>query len=91
MVEEIDYVEIFSALGDTTRFKLFKLLAQDGEIGVGQMAEQLGITSASVSQHMKVLANAGLVDRIRMGQKVCYKVSTDLPEKKLLGKMIFNQ
>ncbi len=91
MVEQIDYVEIFSALGDTTRFKLFKLLAQDEEICVGQMAEQLGITSACVSQHMKVLANAGLVDRIRMGQKVCYKVSTDLPEKKLLGKMIFNQ
>lgn len=91
MVEQIDYVEIFSALGDTTRFKLFKLLAQDEEICVGQMADKLSITSACVSQHMKVLANAGLVDRIRMGQKVCYKVSTDLPEMKLLGKMIFNQ
>jgi ArsR family transcriptional regulator len=79
----------FSALGDSTRFQLFKLLSTEKEICVSQLAEKLNISPACVSQHMKVLADAGLVTRAREGQKVCYEISTDSPDKKLLNELIF--
>jgi len=79
----------FSALGDSTRFELFKLIANKHEICVSQLAEKLKITPACVSQHMKVLAEAGLVDRVREGQRVCYQVSTDSPSKKAISELVF--
>lgn len=79
----------FSALGDSTRFQLFKLLSENRAICVSQLAERLSISVACVSQHMKVLTEAGLVTRARDGQKVCYEISTDSPDKKLLSELIF--
>lgn len=79
----------FNALGDSTRFELFKLIAEKNEICVSQLAQQLRISAACVSQHMKVLADAELVTRVREGQRVCYEVSTDSPSKKLLSELIF--
>lgn len=79
----------FSALGDSTRFELFRLIAQRSEICTSQLAGELNISSACVSQHMKILAEAGLVTRVREGQRVCYEVSTDSPSKKMLSELIF--
>ncbi len=79
----------FNALGDSTRFELFKLIAEKHEICTSQLAEQLNISAACVSQHMKILAEAGLVSRIREGQRVCYEVNTDSPSKKLINDLIF--
>ena len=70
-------VDIFSALGDRTRFKLLKLLSKDNEICVSELAAEVGISNAGVSQQLKVLEQAGLVERQRMGQKICYQISSD--------------
>ncbi len=83
------YAQTFHALGDKTRFRLFQILGEKKEICVGQLADELGITSACVSQHMKILTEAGLVQRIREGQRVCYEVSTDSKMKKSLSHLIF--
>src|SRR5687768_664709 len=87
----VDYPQIFHALGDPTRFRLFQLLVEQPEWCVGQLAESLKISSACVSQHMKILSEAKLVERVREGQRVCYKVSTDTPSNQALSQMIFNQ
>lgn len=84
-----EFAKTFSALGDKTRFRLFQLLSENKEICVSQLAEELSITPACVSQHMKILSDAGLVERARNGQKVCYEISTDSPSKKALSKLIF--
>lgn len=86
-----DYLAIFNALGDKTRFGLFKLLAEQPQWCVWQLAEKAGITSACVSQHMKILSDAGLVERMRDGQRVCYKIASDTSSKQALSKMIFSQ
>ncbi len=83
--------QTFNALGDKTRFRLFQLLGERKEICVSQLASELNITPACASQHMKILAEAGLVDRVREGQRVCYKISTDSPEKLMLQKLIFTK
>lgn len=85
-----DYLAIFNALGDKTRFGLFKLLAEQPEWCVGQLADKLKISSACVSQHMKILSDAGLVQRVREGQRVCYKIANDSASKQTLSKMIFS-
>ncbi len=48
------------ALGDPTRRALFELLA-DGPRAVGELANGLPVTRPAVSQHLKVLKDAGLV------------------------------
>lgn len=88
MVAE-DYIKIFKALGDKTRFKLFQLLTEKPELCVGQLADNLKISSACVSQHMKVLGDAGLIERVRYGQKVCYKLSSSSDSRELITKLIF--
>lgn len=85
-----DFATIFNALGDKTRFKLFQLIANEPQGCVSQMAEHLQISPACVSQHMKILADAGLVTRVRTGQRVCYTISTDSPSKQTLSEMIFS-
>ena len=85
----VNLPKTFNALGDSTRFELFKLIAEQREICVSQLAQTLNISPACVSQHMKILTDAGLVTRIRTGQKVCYEISTDSPSKKVLSDLIF--
>ena len=49
-----------SALGDSTRRAIFELLAE-GPRPVGEIAHELPVTRPAVSQHLKVLKEAGLV------------------------------
>lgn len=71
-----DLAKTFQALGDKTRFRLYQLLGEKSEICVSQLAQELSITPACVSQHMKILSDAGLVTRVRAGQRVCYEIAT---------------
>lgn len=88
MQHDQDLTEKFRALGDNTRFQLYQLLGTNAEICVSQLAKKLSITPACVSQHMKILANAGLVTRMRAGQRVCYKVATDSARAKKLRALL---
>ena len=69
-----DIQAMFSALGDGTRYKIVKLLKEQPELCVSEVAEKVGITTAGISQHMKVLEQSGLVSPQRMGQKTCYRL-----------------
>lgn len=90
MVDD-ESIAIFNALGDKTRYKLFKFLGQEPEACVGQLAEEFNISSACVSQHMKILSDSGLVQRYRNGQRVCYKILANSPNKKTVNKLVFNK
>jgi DNA-binding transcriptional ArsR family regulator len=50
----------FTALGDPTRRRVFELVA-DRPRSVGDLAGELPVSRPAVSQHLKVLADAGLV------------------------------
>ena len=89
-IKETDLSKVFSALGDKTRFRLFQLLSEKEQICVSQLASELNISAACVSQHMKILSEAKLVHRVREGQRVCYEIMTDSPSKKALSELIFN-
>lgn len=70
--------ELFSALADPTRLKLLRLLSQQKEpdaLCVNGLAFRLGVTQPAVSQHLKVLKNAGLVKAERRGYRIHYFIN----------------
>jgi len=65
-----------SALGDATRRAIFELLAE-GPRAVGEIAKELPVTRPAVSQHLKVLKEAGLVTDRQDGTRRLYQLNPD--------------
>ena len=70
------YQNGFSALADPTRRQIFERLARRPR-PVGELAEGLSVSRPAVSQHLKVLADAGLVVATRDGNRRLYRVDPD--------------
>ena len=70
------YQNGFSALADPTRRQIFERLAGRPR-PVGELAEELPVSRPAVSQHLKVLADAGLVVATRDGNRRLYRVDPD--------------
>lgn len=64
------------ALGDDTRRAIFELLA-DGPCPVGEIARRLPVTRPAVSQHLKVLKEAGLVTHREEGTRHLYQLDPE--------------
>lgn len=81
--------DIFKALADPTRLRLLQLLSGqsivfcgggcDGEtfLCVGALAEKLNVTQSAVSQHLRVLRQAGLVRGERRGAYMHYSLDAE--------------
>jgi DNA-binding transcriptional ArsR family regulator len=81
--------DIFKALADPTRLRLLKLLAGqsivfcggecDGRpfLCVGALAERLKVTQSAVSQHLRILRQAGLVKGERRGAFMHYSIDDE--------------
>jgi ArsR family transcriptional regulator, arsenate/arsenite/antimonite-responsive transcriptional repressor len=66
----------YAALGDPARVKIVAILAdaEGGEVCVCDFVEPLGKTQGTVSHHLKVLSDAGLVVGDRRGKWVWYSI-----------------
>ena len=67
------YQNGFSALADPTRRQIFERLARRPR-PVGELADGLPVSRPAVSQHLKVLADAGLVVATRDGSRRLYRI-----------------
>ena len=67
---------VFKALGDPTRVRLLSLIAaaEDGEACACDLIEPVGLAQPTVSHHMKLLVDAGLVSREQRGKWAHYRV-----------------
>jgi DNA-binding transcriptional ArsR family regulator len=68
--------EGLTALADPSRRAIFERLA-DGPHAVGELASRLPITRPAVSQHLKVLKDAGLVTDSRAGTRRIYQLDPE--------------
>ncbi|MEE8480050.1 MAG: metalloregulator ArsR/SmtB family transcription factor, partial [Desulfobacterales bacterium] len=68
----IEPSEIFKVLSVETRVKIIELLKAQGPLGAKDIAATIGITTAAVSQHLKILKQAGLVRSERKGYWIPY-------------------
>ncbi|QEE60241.1 helix-turn-helix transcriptional regulator [Salinibacterium sp. dk2585] len=77
-VDEAERIaRVFKALGDPTRIRLLSLIAagERGEACVCDLTEPVGLSQGTVSHHMKLLTDAGLVTREQRGRWAYYAIT----------------
>jgi ArsR family transcriptional regulator, arsenate/arsenite/antimonite-responsive transcriptional repressor len=68
-----EIVAVFKALGDGTRLEIFRLIAsQSAPICVCDITERFSVSQPTISHHLKVLREAGLIDVSRRGNWAYY-------------------
>ena len=72
--------EMFKALAVETRVKIIELLKSEGPMGAKKIAERVGVTPAAVSQHLKILRQAGFVRSERNGYWIPYSIDEEALE-----------
>ena len=70
-------VRMFKALGNPKRFKVLKFLVTHPGCITGDIVDYLPIAQATVSQHLKVLREAGWIDGIVEGPARCYCLNSE--------------
>jgi DNA-binding transcriptional ArsR family regulator len=68
--------KIFEALASRSRREILAYLSK-AELTTSELAERFNMTAPSMSRHLSVLENAGLVTSERQGQRVLYRLSPD--------------
>jgi len=63
------------ALGDPTRREILRALRLAGDLPAGEIAARFPLTQASVSHHLTVLKEAGLVQAERQGRSIVYSLN----------------
>ncbi|RMG26854.1 MAG: transcriptional regulator [Armatimonadetes bacterium] len=73
-LDEQQMVRIAKALADPTRMAVLTAIAQAGELSCGEVAERFPVGQPTISHHLKVLADAGLVTARRSGQHAFFSL-----------------
>ena len=68
---------LFKSLADPTRRMIFEKLCRDGEQTVGALTAHVGISQPSVSKHLGVLKQAGLVRHRHAGRQTHYSMEPE--------------
>jgi len=68
--------KIFEALASGQRRQILAYLSKT-ELTTSDLAAKFGMTAPSMSRHLSVLENAGLVTSKRQGQRVLYRLDSD--------------
>jgi ArsR family transcriptional regulator len=76
-IDEARAVQIFRALANPARFRIVELLASRSECIVGDLVDALPLAQSSVSEHLKVLKDAGIVQGTIDGPNRCYCLDPD--------------
>ena len=66
---------LFKALNDTTRREILELLKK-GDLTAGEIADRFDISKPSISHHLDLLRQAGLVESVKQGQYIYYSLNT---------------
>lgn len=71
-----ELIKVIKALSEPIRIRIIKMLEKKS-MCVCELTSVLKIQQSSVSHHLKILKDAGLVDSIRNGQWIDYKLSKE--------------
>jgi len=73
---------IFKALNDPTRREILDLL-KEKDLTAGEIADRFNISKPSISHHLDLLRQAGLVASVKEGQFIYYSLSTTVMDEML--------
>lgn len=77
---------LFKALNDPTRRQMLDLL-RGGDLTAGEIADRFDMTKPSISHHLDLLRQAGLVESTKQGQFITYTLNTSVLNE-LLGWLV---
>ena len=62
----------FSALGSEQRLQVLRTIVRAGPDGssIGELGKRSGVTGSTLTHHMKILSNAGLIEQTRQGRSI---------------------
>lgn len=66
-------VPVFAALGDDTRWSILQALGET-DASASALAEHLPVSRQAIAKHLAVLQEVGLVESVRVGREVRYRV-----------------
>ncbi len=76
MIDPEEAARLFKLFGVAARVQIVQLL-EERVLCVGALAARLDMTSAAVSQHLRILRDAGLVEREKQGNFAHYRVNRE--------------
>ena len=71
---------VFQALSHADRRQILRLIKANGELNAGELAEHFDFSKPTLSHHLKVLAEAGLIERERRRQYIYYQLNQSVFE-----------
>ncbi len=71
--------DVFKVLSDPTRREILQLL-KESDLTAGEISDNFKISKPSISHHLSLLKNAGLVEANREGQHIYYSLNTSVFE-----------
>jgi ArsR family transcriptional regulator len=79
---EVELNSIFKALNDPTRREILELL-KEKDLTAGEIADHFNISKPSISHHLDLLRQAGLVVSVKEGQFINYSLNTTVMDEML--------
>ena len=80
---------LFKALNDTTRRSILEML-KEKDMTAGDISDQFNISKPSISHHLDLLKQAGLVVAVKEGQFILYSINTTVMDEMLKWMMQFS-
>jgi DNA-binding transcriptional ArsR family regulator len=69
-------MDIFSAIADPTRRNIVEMLASNEHLSATEISENFHISNQAISQHLKILREANVVNMEKSSQKRIYRLNT---------------
>ena len=82
---------VFRALNDPTRRQILDLLREHGELSAGAIAGYFDVSKPTMSHHLDLLKQAGLVEAERKGQFITYSLNTTVLDELLAWLIAFRK
>src|SRR6056297_3990432 len=79
----MDSLKYFKALSDETRIRLVNIMLHH-ELKVGELVSVMEMGQSRISRHLKILADAGLVENVREGVWGFYHIARSGPGKRFI-------
>jgi DNA-binding transcriptional ArsR family regulator len=70
-------VDVFNALADPTRRKIMEMLANSGPLSASDIYNQFQVSPPAISQHLKILRQAQLVQMEKQAQQRIYRINPE--------------
>lgn len=83
-----DLSALFKILSDLSRYRIFLLLMGSTRISIGNLAKILNISLPLASQHVKIMVQAGLLQKQRNGKRIYPKIEHGNPLVKIISRTV---